>query len=110
MSSSNKILINDLLDIVNSIEESIAGEGFRDFITRRKNIIQAVNQLIDLQTMVRILPDDFEKTENSIWDDISTLDKKVNPETEVDGEAVWNFIKKTIPIFRKELISLLKMN
>lgn len=110
MSNPNKMMLNNLLDIVNSIEESITGEGFRDFITRRKNIIQVVNQLVDLQTMVKFLPDDFEKIDSNIWDEISTLDKTVNPETEVDGEAVWNFIKKTIPIFRKELISLIKKN
>jgi uncharacterized protein with HEPN domain len=110
MTNPNKMMLNNLLDITNSIEESIAGEGFRDFITRRKNIIQVVNQLIDLQTLVKFLPEDFQKLDDTIWNDISTLDKKVvSPETEVDGEAVWNYIKKTIPIFQKELISLLKM-
>ena len=108
MSTSHKILLNDIIDDINHIDEDISGEGFRDFVTNRKAIIQIVNKLIEIQGKVQNLPSDFDFS-NSIWNEIFEIDKSVvNADSEVDGEAVWKCIKKTLPNFRKELISQLK--
>lgn len=100
-----KLFIEDILENINLIENSIKGLSVKQFKSNRLIIDATLRRLEIIGEAVKNIPDSFrEKYSNIPWKDIAGFrDKLTHAYFGVILERVWNIIEIDLPSFRKEI-------
>ena len=107
MTNEIKENLNQILDSISTIEESIQGIGFDDYHTDRRRKILAVECFENIISLMHNIPEDFKANSTDIeWAEIAGLRKLfVNHEFGINEHEIWNASKKTIRRLKKQVLN-----
>ena len=99
------LFIEDILENINLIEDSVKKLSMDEFESDRLIVDASLRRLEIIGEAVKNLPASFKKEYSEIpWKDISGFrDVVIHTYFGVVLERVWNIIKKDLPILKKQL-------
>lgn len=100
-----KLFIEDILENINLIEDSIKGLSVKQFESNRLIIDATLRRLEIIGEAVKNLPDSFKNKHPTLpWKDIAGFrDKLTHAYFGVILERVWNIIERDLSSFKKEI-------
>ena len=111
MSKRNvKLYIEDVKDAIEKIEKYTKGLGFDDFVKDTKTIDAVARNLSIIGEAVKNFPKEIRvKYPQISWKDITgTRDKVIHAYFTIDEDILWKTIKEDLPLFKRQLIEILK--
>jgi uncharacterized protein with HEPN domain len=106
LSQQDTILTNidDILDNIRDIEESLSGLGYNDYLNNRKVKINIVEKFEDIIFKVMKVPNGIkEEHPGEFWNEVISLQfRLLSPEIGIDEELVWTTAKRKLKALRKE--------
>jgi len=109
MKKSDIVYLKHIRDAISRIEEYTKTVGYDDFI--KNNLIQdgVIRQLEIIGEATKRLSTEFKnKYPHIAWKDIAGMrDKLIHNYLGVDLDAVWDTVKKDIPVLKKEVKKIL---
>jgi uncharacterized protein with HEPN domain len=99
------LFIQDILENINLIEDSIKGLSIKQFESNRLIIDATLRRLEIIGEAVKNIPNSFrENYPNIPWKNIAGFrDKLTHAYFGVVLERIWNIIEKDLPSFKKEI-------
>ncbi len=99
------LFIQDILENINLIEDSIKGLSIKQFESNRLIIDATLRRLEIIGEAVKNIPNSFrENYPNIPWKNIAGFrDKLTHAYFGVILERIWNVIEKDLPSFKKEI-------
>lgn len=102
------VYLKHIRDAISRIEEYTKAVGYDDFI--KNNLIQdgVIRQLEIIGEATKRLSAGLKKNPHIAWKDIAGMrDKLIHDYLGVDLDAVWDTVKKDIPVLKKEIKKIL---
>jgi len=105
-----RLFVEDILENINLIEDSIKELSAKQFESNRLVIDATLRRLEIIGEAVKNFPDSFKNKHSEVpWKDISGFrDVIVHAYFGVVLSRVWNIIKKDLPIFKKQIEKIRK--
>ena len=106
MSKNFTIYLNDIREVINSIEIFVEGMTFEEFKNDDKTSSAVIRKFEIIGEATKNLPEDMKNQHSQIpWKEIAGMrDKLIHAYSEVDLKLVWMTIKQRLP----ELKSVIK--
>src|SRR3989344_7765294 len=110
MKRTLNLFIEDILENIKLIEESIKNLSKEKFILDKLIIDATIRRLEIIGEAVKNIPDSFrDKYEEISWKKIAGLrDIIIHGYFNIDLDTTWNIIKKDIPILKKQMEKIKK--
>lgn len=109
MKKADAVYLKHIRDAISRIEEYTKAVGYDDFV--KNNLIQdgVIRQLEIIGEATKRLSNEFKnKYPHIAWKDIAGMrDKLIHDYLGVDLEAVWDTVKKDVPLLKKEVKKIL---
>jgi len=109
MKKADAVYLKHIRDAISRIEEYTKAVGYDNFV--KNNLIQdgVIRQLEIIGEATKRLSTEFKnKYPNIPWKDVAGMrDKLIHDYLGVDIDAVWDTVKKDIPILKKEVKKIL---
>jgi len=110
MKKADAVYLKHIRDAISRIEEYTKAVGYDNFI--KNNLIQdgVIRQLEIIGEATKRLSTEFKNKYPHIpWKDVAGMrDKLIHDYLGVDIDAVWDTVKKDIPILKKEVKKILR--
>ncbi len=105
-----KLYLEDIQDSIRKIERYTRGSDFEKFSRDEQMIDAVVRNLSIIGEAVRNIPKEMKaKNPEVAWNEIKGMRNKVIHEYfGIDEEILWKTIQDDLPIFKKQIIKLLK--
>lgn len=90
-----KIIFDDVLDLIETITETIQGFGFDDFRTNRRVKISVAGNLENILELLERLPNDFKEIHpDTLWNDVDEFRSRIlQGNFSMDEKEVWHIAK-----------------
>ena len=110
MKRTLNLFIEDILENIKLIEESIKNLSKEEFISDKLIIDATIRRLEIIGEAVKNIPDSFrDKYDEISWKKIAGLrDIIIHAYFNIDLDTTWNIIKKDIPILKKQMEKIKK--
>src|SRR3989338_802001 len=105
-----KVFLEDILDAVRKIQSYTSRISFTDFSKDTKTIDAVIRNLEVIGEAIKKVPEDVRSKYPEIeWKKISGLrDILIHEYFGIDNEIVWDIIRNKIPVFERDIESLLR--
>ena len=105
MKRNIKLFINDILENIDLIEDSIRGMSLKQFKSDRLVVDATLRRLEIIGEAVKNLPNSFKSNHPELpWRDIAGFrDKLIHAYFGVVLDRVWNILKKDLPYFKGKI-------
>ena len=110
MSKDPKILLQHILESVETLQEYVAGMSEAEFLSSMEKQDSAERRLQIVGEAIVQLPQEFKNQHPDIpWVKVAGLrNLLVHEYFDIDHKLVWNTIEKSVPEFKKQIEALLK--
>ncbi len=104
------LFIGDILERINAIEKFSKNINKKELISNRLRQSAIIREIEIIREAVKNIPTSFrEKYKNVPWNKIAGMrDVIIHEYFKVDLDAVWNVIKKEIPVLKKQMQEIKK--
>ena len=104
------LFIRDILESINAIEEFSKNLNKKELISNRLKQSAIIREIEIIGEAAKNIPNSFrEKYPNIQWHEIAGMrDVIIHGYFRVDLDAVWNVIKKDLPILKKQMQKIKK--
>lgn len=104
------LFIRDILESINAIEEFSKNINKKELISNRLKQSAIIREIEIIGEAAKNIPNSFrEKYPNIQWHEIAGMrDVIIHGYFRVDLDAVWNVIKKDLPILKKQMQKIKK--
>lgn len=108
MKKDDSVYLKHILDAMDRIEEYTRGKSYEEFMSNHLMQDGVIRQIEIMGEATKRLSMDTRETHNEIpWKDIAGMrDKLIHDYLGVDLDAVWDTVKKDIPLLGEGLIKI----